>query len=503
MKKIFLTCITLLFVNIFSLLAQETFQVRRIINCLDKSGATQIGILTDSPNQRFVSIERELQRYLIEWVWAGKLQAYYYNDKFADLSRKMNKEVFQNKMLCFNEAFGDSIEFRPIDFFEFALEENVNYQNDKFQYDIQALVLYIPEGCIEDKYSKSKEAIARFRYSDLAKLWTETYEESLKTKLYGGLECFVQVYHDNTQTISMTEALEKRYFNSRIETVIPASKKTILSKEKEYNREALQKKGITYLPQFTQISKNRITTSITEAIDLEQEKEFTKDNNVLVRVIVEGVRSGEIQAYFFSGMPRYAYAFSQAGYRSYIQNFLMSKQEFEKKLKSYTYQTDTVKIKPKVTAINQKVIDSTDLKIEEISRLDIQSIVEVDKGRSVTFTPYHITLAVPQSKGKQVEMPQKYIASFKYEDIEKYLNQLAQKSDEYTFTTQNQRKISFGEAIKQRLFNSPLLYTYDTIFAQYIKTFLQDKYGNELDNLEQKIKEEGKAVLEYIESLGK
>lgn len=276
MQKGFLMLSLFFFLNVLTSLAQETMQVRRIINCLDKYGLRKTGFITDSPNQRFVPTERELQRYVLRWVRQGKLQPYEYSSTMADFSKEMSVEVFRNKIVYFDKTFGDSIEFRPRDLFELGLEEKVSYQNGAFDYDIQALILYIPKD-ISEQHLEGRVALARFKYQDLAKLWTRTYKNSLKTKLYGGLECFLQVYHDNTQTISFTEAFEKRYFNSTIETVIPVDKQNIIAQEKEYHSPLPQKEEIIYLPHFMQLPNGTIISSITEEIHLKKEKEFFKN----------------------------------------------------------------------------------------------------------------------------------------------------------------------------------------------------------------------------------
>lgn len=493
MKKVFLICVIFFCANIFSLFAQETFQVRRTINCLDKYGFTKTGFVTDSPNQRFIPVERELQRYLMKWVRQDKLQAYQYSHTLADFSKKMTQNEFRKKIVYFDKNFGDSIEYRPIDLFEFALEEEVTYQNGKFQYDIQALVLYIPKG-ISEYHRENKEAIARFRYKDLSKLWTKTYKKSLKTKLYGGLECFVQVYHDNTQTISFTEAFEKRYFNSRVETVIPASKTSILEKEVEYNPKAVQKEGVIYLPHFTQLKNGKIISSITEEIDLKKEANFFKDNNILVEALIKGVKEGKIRPYWFNAAPYQA---------DHFEKDMMILAKFEKRLKNYKYRRDTIRKDNKMIAMKRTAIDSTDLRITQISMLEIQSIVEVEKGKSVKFTPYKISIVLPKGSNKETELGHLKIASFKYEEVARYLKKLAQKSDKYTFTTQNQDKITFAQAIEQRLFSSNTIKRYDTIFDQYIVSILHDKYEGKIDNPQQRMKDEGRTVLEYIYSLGK
>lgn len=502
MKNLILTTVLAVFTNLTFVLAQEQMQVRRIINCVDKGGFTQINITTDSPNQRFVPMERELQRYLMTWGYNGKLPVYHYSEKMADFSKEMTKQEFRQKLVYFDKFFGDSIELRPIDLFEFGLEENVTYENGKFSYDIQALLLYIPKGVIGQEL-KSRKAIARFRYKDLAKLWTETYEKSLKTKIYGGLDCFVQVYHDNTQTISFTEALEKRYFNSSIETVIPANKKAILEKEEEYKEKVAKQEGIVYLPQFTQIENNKIVSSIIEIVDLKKEKEFYKEDNTLVKILIEGVRNGELQPYFFMASPRYVQNFSEYKYNNYVKDYKMSKQDFEKKMRSYTYKVDSIKPKPHQVYIKRVPIDSTNLKIKDISMLAIQSIVEVEKGKNINFRPYKITLILPKGTNQDTKFGNMRLFSFEYKEVAKYLEKMTKKSEKYTLQIQNQGKMSFAEAIEKRLFSSNILYKYDNFSDQYLLSILHDKYEGKIDDVPKRRKEESEVVLKYFYSLTK
>lgn len=181
---------------------------------------------------------------------------------------------------------------------------------------------------------------------------------------------------------------------------------------------------------------------------------------------------------------------------------MMQIANFDKRLTEYEYRKDTLWKDNKIANIKWTRVDSSNLQITKISMLEIQSIVEIKKGKSTKITPYKISLVLPKGSNRETELGHLKLASFKYEEMGKYLKKLAQKSDKYTFTTKSQEKITFAQALEQRLFTSNIMKRYETIFDQYLISILYHKYEGSIDNSQQKMQEEGKAILDYMQYLG-
>lgn len=214
MKKLALTFFFLCFNYI--LFAQENFQVARLIKCYDEAENIP---QSDIPNRRFMPHERELQRYMIDWVREGRLQAY--TPQLADFSNALGTDDFNNLLLYNDEMFGEEFTLEAWELNTIGIEESVSYHPDKqsFDYQIQALVLYIPQ--VNSPISSIPEemkgkAIARFRYEEVINLCNEAYQTSLQTGIYEKLDCFFQLYEDNTTQISFQEAFEQRRFQAEI-----------------------------------------------------------------------------------------------------------------------------------------------------------------------------------------------------------------------------------------------------------------------------------------------
>lgn len=491
--------LTLLCLLQVTLSAQNQFQIRRIINCADNYKKNPFGvmmdcgILSDSPNRRFMPVEKELQKYLIDWVVEGKLQAYYYSENIADFSQKMDSQIFLNKMLYYSQSIADSVTFLARDLNKIGIEEVVNYSDNQFHYIIQSLILYIPKNPT-DYIFREREAIARFRYKDLTELWTKTYENSLKSKFYTDLECFVQVYDDNFKTISFTEAFEKRYFNAKIEKIIPEDKNGILMKEKKYNPKPVKAEGIWYLPQFKPSKNGKITSVIDEMIDLRTENNFFKDSSVLGNIILEGVMRGKLPTYPFAPLsdnyPNYQRKNQVPVWRNY----------------------------QRISFFDNQFGDSVILSGKDIYILELQSIVSIKKGKKVKFKPYQCSILVPLDRYdcyncNYLNMNYVRLMTFKYKDIIKYLRKVSLMSSKLTFKTQEGKKNSFVKVLSQRKFKG-IIRKYDTIFDQSILVFLGDIFSykdvflnpsyRKLDKSDNKeMERQSKLVIEYIKSLGK
>lgn len=476
MKKNF--CIIFFAFVCYQLQAQESFVVKRSINFIEQFGEYNNNYQkwgkVDGVNSRYMPRERELTRYLLRWASEGKLQTYEAQG-ILDFSKKIPQSAIQSKLVYFDSKFKDSIELRPTDLYIMDIEEKVKEENGTLKYNIEALVLTIPKGVNEDSKEKNKP-LMRFRYADVQKICNETYQHSKNLKMWNSLECFYQLYEDNTQTVSLAEALDKRYFKAKILEVIPADKKTLLAKEKKYEPQASPKPDtLLYVPKFMEVGKNTIRANLYERIDLRQNEGFYHDQSIFIEGIRKGIQNKELTPYVYQ-----AYSFWKAD-----------------TAKSY-------KIEELFAYFDSSLSDSVIVRAEDLYLMELRSIVEIKKGKSIQYIPYAIALILPADRISDVKWDNK-ICMLSYAELKAYFRKKEKIFPNFLFKNKG-KQMSFDKAIEKRLFNSSL-YKFSNIphasIARIAKSWYEEGYWASEEEFEKYVENQGKMVIKYLEDLAK
>lgn len=478
MKKLIVTFFLLCF-NYF-LVAQESFQVARIIKCDNEAEVIEQSHTYDSPNKRFMPRHRELQQYIVDWVKEGQLQAFACTPQLADFSKTLSIDDFNDARRYYDEIIDDEVTLVAPDLYKIGIEESVTYYPDKqsFDYKIQTLVLYIPDELGSQSKNLKGGPVARFRYDDLVKLWSQSYQASLQEGMYEKLACFFQLYEDNTSQVSFQEAFEQRLFQAETIQVIPEEKEVILEKEINYQPNKTVVDDLLYAPQFMRLDEKTIRTTIVEQLDLRKELGFFREENTLTKSIIEGVRQGKITPY---------YSYTDDVIINWEQA-VMTKERFESEL---TYYDPVIK-------------EDVRLRNEDIYIIEVTSIVDIEEGKKISYTPYQLSLLISREitmYGFEYE-----VATFKFEELVPYFKAI-EKELGYAYNKSKRKKISFDKVFQNRFFKQePQIMKFSNILDDHISNFVRDYfsyYGDypETDIMIQKEQEEGNKVRAYLESL--
>lgn len=425
MKKITILLILNLTLFIFfgQIQAQETLKVKRLIEISRLNGTK------DTPNQYLMIKGKELSKYIIDWVLEGKLTPYEPSRNFADFSQKRSLTEFKSNFSYFDPMFGDSIQLTPEDYRYLLIEEEVKYQNATFQYEIKSLTLKT------DGVADNAITLAAFRYEDLLKLWESTYQASRKMGRFDALECFIAPYDDNTKTISLAEAFEKRYFQAKVLEVQPKDKASILENEKKYQPQKASYEGLAVPPNFMQTSEKELTTSIREEINLKNEQGFFQENNQLVAAIVQGLKAGHL-----SRVSNYDNSLNYLKNQEYLAP--------EGIMAALSSKTD-----------EYLGLESTPYTITELFKIELHSKVNIRKGK-IIYQPLEVTLILPRKYPYEyaVEVASEsdeMLLTIDYEELKTYFQQIF-KEKKIGYKA-GKKLIAFDKAIEKRLFSAHIV----------------------------------------------
>lgn len=457
MKKVL--WIIFLFLGISShIQAQEKLIVRRLLKFEDNvPEGKYLTSAYDSPNARFMPMEKELIKYILQWAKDGKLQAYS-PWGVLDFSTKMSPKEVEEATKYYYWQCGDSIDLRPFEV-GIEIEEYVTERKGKLHYQIESIVLHILQGAIEETRF-GRKFVFRLKYEAFKTLCNETYNRSKKLKYWHFLECSYQPYDDNTRTISFADALDKRYFHAEIIQVIPEDKRNILAKEKNYNPEAPQKlDSLLYLPHFMRIGKKKIQTTITEEIDLRATKGFLDKKNVIEKFLRKisrlRDRSRKTNIYHFNG--------------NVGQDFSSADKMTADELRSQMVYFDA------------QFGDSIELRPQDLYLIHLKTLVKIKINKNIKYKPYLITLMIPQGTNEETKLGNKMICTIKYSDFKKYF-----------------RKVQTA--------TNGSLYKFDNIFDENIQQMIYNKNREMLKNKELFLaycKNQRKLLIKYLEGLSK
>ncbi|HAS42942.1 MAG TPA: hypothetical protein DCS93_20850 [Microscillaceae bacterium] len=175
--------------------------------------------LQEKQNQPFFSRDREITQVIIDAVRAKKLQPYEFNSSPTSdgVSSPMEYDYFLSKLSYYDEAVGDTADFRATDLYLIELKEDLIFdrRTSRMKHDIQSITLVIPQGA-NAASQLADVRLATFKYQDLYAYFKEVYEASQTKGIFEAVRACWYNPENPRRHMSLGDALELRLFSSRI-----------------------------------------------------------------------------------------------------------------------------------------------------------------------------------------------------------------------------------------------------------------------------------------------
>ncbi|MCU0444915.1 MAG: hypothetical protein MUE85_08340 [Microscillaceae bacterium] len=445
----------------------------------------------DFPNQCFFVPAKEINHYLLQGANEGEIKAFYPSDKFADFSKPMSINDFRNSLAYWTVSAEDTSFIQAADLKEFEIQGFLIPDNRTQASEIQAISLIKPSSI-----DLNEKTFATFRWDEVKKYLNETFRQSLSKENFEDLEAYWYHLEDNTLQISLAEALEKRYFKSS-KFFLNKSQEAASNPKSQLSTQLIaqyhlpknlkgqwicnakeqfkpKKTGELSEPYFLKLPNGKLTTTTYSILDFQkmENRAFIEKSNLLVKYLLEGIENQRIIAY-------------RPSYPSQTFDNKMAYNEVAQELSYYTNDAakpDTVPIQAIHLELKRYYFKALNNSFSKSQLVGISLIFE-DKILGI-----------------------KPIAYLKFEEVQKYLEDIYEKSGKRRAIWKNpqinQEKMSFASALALEKYESELIYfsnperltikdisykIYMDLEDERVKKFIQQLTNEESQKIKKKI----------------
>ena len=355
--------------------------------------------LDSFPNTAFTSRYGDFREILVKGVLKKEIKAYKRTGNFADFSQPFTAKELLFRLKQYETIVEDLVDVRPEDFHTIELQETYDFvaknKPPKDRYTIKSLSLFTSN--LEWQY-----LTLMFRYEDVKKYLEKAYINSRKHRRRLLFMASWQPPSNPAFQLPVTEALEKRFFVSKI-TETSYVPDAVLQEITAIQDSVLTSQGpVVFCPDFLQESEQVFYTKINYRVDLKQAANATlyQAGQGLVKSIVEGVKQRKIKPYYYS---------------EYWDN--TTKKTMERGAYQAYYQEGFL---GKVWYYDDLVQDSLEIHSEDIRYVDLLGWIVINtQQKKLHFKATRLTLWLPGKTHSALPWPF-FWAQFDFEALKKY-----------------------------------------------------------------------------------